>query len=133
MNNKVVARFRDGRLLKGISLDVDPSRRKFHIRAPEGAVEEVDLNDLKALFYVRTLEGDRGRPLESTPVPDDPRGRGSTMVKLKFSDGEEMMGMTLHYPPKRPYFFVLPVDPGCNNIRVLVNRSALVSIAANAA
>ena len=32
------------------------------------------------------------------------------------------------YPPNRPFFFVLPMDPGSNNIRILVNRDAVRTI-----
>ncbi len=131
MNNRVVARYQDGRLLKGISLDIDPARPKFHIRPPEGTAVEVDLSDLKALFYVRTLEGDPTRKEVRTPDPDDTRSRGSTVVTLHFIDGEVMVGLTIRYPPNRPHFFVVPVDPASNNIRVLVNRAAIVSIDAN--
>ena len=36
MSNLVVARYLDGKLLKGTSLDVDPTRPTFHVRPPEG-------------------------------------------------------------------------------------------------
>jgi hypothetical protein len=129
MSSKVVARYRDGRLLKGISLDIDPSRPTFHIRPPEGPAVAVDLADLKALFFVRTLEGDRNRPEQRNPNPADPRARGSTLVALDFADGEQMVGLTIRYPPNRPYFFIVPVDPNSNNIRILVNRAAVESMA----
>lgn len=130
MSARVVARYRDGRLLKGISMDIEPSRSTFHIRPPEGRATEVDLSELKALFFVRTLAGDRNHQLDRTPDPADPRGRGSTIVALRFEDGEEMVGLTIRYPPNRPYFFIVPVDANSNNIRILVNRAAVVSMEA---
>jgi hypothetical protein len=60
--------------------------------------------------------------------PADPRARGSTAVSLQFPDGEVMIGLTNRFPPNRPFFFVVPVDPESNNIRVLVNRSAVKKI-----
>jgi hypothetical protein len=128
MSAKVVARFQDGRLLKGISMDVDPSRPTFHVRPPEGRAVEVSLADLKALFFVRTLEGNPAHQEGRNPEPADSRARGSTLVSLRFADGEEMVGLTIRYPPNRPYFFIVPVDPKSNNIRILVNRAAVVSM-----
>ncbi len=125
MSNKVVARYKDGRVLKGTSLDVDLTRPNFHIRPPEGRPILVSLDDLKALFFVRSLEGDAAHNEQRTPEPGDSRGRGSTYVSLRFEDGEEMVGMTIRYPPNRRYFFIVPVDTTSNNIRILVNRAAV--------
>jgi hypothetical protein len=128
MSTQVVARFQDGRLLKGTSVDVGPDRPSFHIRPPEGPVIEVRLRDLKALFFVRSLDGNPDRKERKSPDPLDPRTRGSKIVGLRFADGEFLVGLTLAFPPKRPYFFTLPVDPKSNNVRVLVNRDAVVSM-----
>lgn len=125
MNNLVVARYLDGKTLKGTSLDVDPTRPAFHVRPPQGATAEVKLKDLKALFFVRSLEGDMARNEVTKLDPADPRFKGSTPVVLHFPDGEVMVGLTNRYPPNRPFFFIVPVDPRSNNIRVLVNRNAI--------
>lgn len=130
MSNKVVARYKDGRVLKGTSLDVDLTRPNFHIRPPEGRPILVSLDELKALFFVRSLEGDAAHNEQRTPEPGDSRGRGSTYVSLRFEDGEEMLGMTIRYPPNRPYFFIVPVDTSSNNIRILVNRASVTSMKA---
>ncbi|HEX9942517.1 MAG TPA: hypothetical protein VGG03_10900 [Thermoanaerobaculia bacterium] len=130
MSNKIVARYRDGRIVKGASLDIDPGRPRCHVRTPEGRTVEVQLKDLKALFFVRSLEGDATRNDNRTPDPQDLRSRGSQLVTLTFEDGEVMVGLTIRYPPNRPFFFILPVDPESNNLRVLVNRDAVVSMEA---
>mgnify|MGYP003429405675 FL=1 len=125
MSNLVVARYLDGKLLKGTSLDVDPTRPTFHVRPPEGSTAEVKLKDLKALFFVRSLEGDMARHEIHALDPADPRSKGSTPVALHFPDGEVMIGLTNRFPPNRPFFFIVPVDANSNNIRILVNRSAI--------
>lgn len=130
MSARVVARYQDGRLVKGISMDVDPARPSFHVRPPEGRAVEVRLADLKALFFVRTLDGDPERNEVLKADPADSRARGSTLVSLRFTDGEEMMGLTIRFPPNRPYFFIVPVDPASNNIRILVNRDAVAAMEA---
>lgn len=128
MQNKVVARYQDGRVVKGISLDVDPARPTCHVRPTTGPALEVNLSELKALFFVRTLEGNSAHDEGRDPDPKDPRSRGMAMVSLRFADGETIVGLTIRYPPNRPYFFVLPVDQKSNNIRILVNRAAVVSM-----
>lgn len=128
MNNKIVARYLDGRLLKGIGLDINPSRPAFHVRPTHGSAVTVQMADLKAIFYVRSLDGDSNHDEDLTPDPDDVRSRATSLVTLRFADGEIMVGLTLGYPMNRPYFFIVPVDPRSNNIRILINRAALVSI-----
>jgi len=36
-----------------------------------------------------------------------------------------MLGLTNRFPPTRPFFFIVPVDAESNNIRILVNRTAI--------
>jgi hypothetical protein len=127
MSTKVVAHFLDGRLIKGTSLDIDAKRPTFHIRPPDDKAVEVRISDLKALLFVRSLRGNPERSEESTPTPSDRRGRGASIVSLKFADGETMVGMTVRYPPG-PFFYLNPVDPESNNIRILVNRAAVVDM-----
>ncbi len=129
VSTQVVARYQDGRIVKGISLDVDPITPVCHVRPPAGTVVEVKLADLKALFFVRTLEGDPTHREASQSDPADLRMRGATPIKLKFVDGEQLIGLTSSYPPPRPYFFIVPVDSKSNNIRILVNRRAVTALA----
>ena len=124
MANEVVARYQDGRIVKGISLDVDPGRPLFHIRTAQGTLE-VKLTELKALFFVKDLVGDSGRTDVLALEPRDGRARGSYPIELEFADGERLIGLTVRYPPVRPFFFVLPADAQSNNVRVLVNRAAV--------
>lgn len=128
MSRKVVARYQDGRVVKGVSMDVDANKRIFHVRPADGRAVEVDMNDLKAVFFVRSLEGDASRNDRTEPVANDPRSRGATVVRLGFADGETVVGMTIGWPPRKPFFFVNPIDPDSNNIRILVNRSAITAM-----
>jgi hypothetical protein len=47
---------------------------------------------------------------------------------MRFADGETMVCLSNGTPLNRPYFFVVPVDARSNNLRILVNQAALVSI-----
>ncbi len=128
MSKSVVARFLDGRVIKGTSLDVDPNKPTCHVIPPGEKALEVRLADLKALFFVRSLQGNPGRSEVRVPKPGDPRARGATVVSLRFADGETMVGMTIHYPPNKAYFYLNPVDAKSNNIRILVNRAAVTGM-----
>lgn len=129
--NKVVARYRDGRVIKGVSLDVGVDRPVCHVQQPGGDRVPIALADLKALFFVRSLEGNPQHNENLRPEEGDPRSRGLTPVRVVFEDGEVIVGLTIRYPPNKPFFFLVPVDTASNNIRILVNGSALVSMEAH--
>ncbi|MEP7347992.1 MAG: hypothetical protein ABI877_22175 [Gemmatimonadaceae bacterium] len=126
MNNQVVARCVDGRVVKGMSLDVDPKRTSFHVRTTEGAMVEVRMADLKALFFVRSLSGDPDHTDAHEIASTDARRRGARLVEVKFKDGERITALLVRYPPQ-PVFFLTPVDTSGNNIRILVNGSYVES------
>jgi hypothetical protein len=126
--HKVVARFADGTVVKGTSMNVDPAKPTVHVRTPDGQMAEVSLTDLKALFFVKTLEGDATHDEAMSAPPADPRARGSHLVEMRFRDGERLVAFANRYPPIGAFFFVLPVDADSNNIRILVNRAELTTI-----
>jgi hypothetical protein len=129
--NKVVARFRDGRILKGVALDLDPARPLFHLRPQAGGKAfEIRLDELKAVYFVRAFEGDAARHEIRTIDPKDPRGRGATAASFTFEDGEVLIGLAIRFPPIRPFHYIVPVDAGSNNIRILINQSAVKSMEA---
>jgi hypothetical protein len=126
VTNHVVARFLDGRVMKGQTLDMDPARPTFHLRNPLHPPLEIKLAELKALFFVKDLRGDPARVDGAELEPDDARARGAQPIEVEFADGERVVGLTVRYPPVRPYFYVLPADEGSNNVRILVNKAAVV-------
>lgn len=128
MANLVVARFADGRLLKGSSLDVDHNRPTCHIRAGDGTMTQVKLADLKALFFVKSLHGDAKHVEGRDIAPVDPRLRGSKLVEVTFRDGEKLVGLSMRFPPKLPFFFLVPVDSASNNVRILINGEQTIGI-----
>jgi uncharacterized protein DUF6982 len=128
MVNQVVARFRDGRTLKGTSLNVDPLKPTCHVRTEAGAVE-IKLSELKALFFVKDHSGNAKHNEAANPTPGDQRLVGGHKLAVRFHDGETIIGVANRFPPLGRFFFMLPIDPRSNNIRILVNREATVSIA----
>jgi hypothetical protein len=128
--NKVVVRFADGRLLKGMTADFFPGKDIFHVTTTSGmgATEsaEVHARDLKALFFVKDLDGDPDyRERKEFDPSRPPAGR---RIRVVFKDGEVMVGTTTGYQPGRPGFFLEPADPGSNNERCYVVAAATESI-----
>ena len=67
---KVVARFNDGRIVRGYTNDFDPSKAHLHVSSDlrDGESTIILLSDLKALFFVRDFAGDPTR-VEDTFSP----------------------------------------------------------------
>ena len=125
MANEVVAHYLDGRLVKGTCFDLDPARPACHVRTPDQGMVQVVLAQLKALFFVRSLSGDPSYQETTRLDAADARALGASRIELQFADGERVVGLTTRFPPIRPFFYVLPADVRSNNIRILVNRSAV--------
>jgi hypothetical protein len=121
----IVAAFIDGSRKKGLSLDVDPKKPTCHLKTETGGTIEVALDDVKALFFVRSATGDSKRNDTPQPVPGDSRLLGARRVRVMFEDKEEIIGLMNRYPPITRHFFMLPIDPLSNNLRILVNRAAV--------
>jgi hypothetical protein len=123
--DKVVARYLDGRLVKGISFDVSPTKPTCHVTTPDQGVVKVNLAELKALFFVKDLVGNPAYQEARKVEPGDPRARGARQLEVRFRDGEVMAVLTAGYSDERPYFFVVPADPNSNATRILINRAAV--------
>ena len=128
MENRVVAHFLSGRVLKGSSFDISPSRPVCHLATRDQGTVAVKLGDLKALFFVKDLQRDPEHHDEQVPASGDPRARGARWLKIRLQGGERLIGLAPVYDETRLFFFVMPVDTNGNNIRVLVTRAASASI-----
>jgi hypothetical protein len=120
--NKVVARFADGRVVKGTTADFFPAKDSFHLSVatdPAGAKPvEIHTKDLKALFFVKDFAGDPQRVKRNEFDPSrPPAGR---RIRVVFKDGEVLVGTTTGYQPGRPGFFLVPADASSNNERCYV-------------
>jgi len=129
MPQKVVAHFIDHTIVKGTSVDVDPGKPRCHIRTETGVLE-VDLSQLKALYFVKDFGGRPEYDEQRAAQQGDSRLRGSHAVKLTFVDGEPLHALMNRFPPNRPFYFVVPIDAASNNERILVNRDAVVAVEA---
>jgi hypothetical protein len=122
---RVIARFADGRLTKGTTQDFDPHRPRFHVLPADGTPPvEVRFNELKAVFFVKTLEGNpHHKRLRGFPEGPPAAGLGKKVAVL-FKDGELLCGHALSYSPDRDGFFLSPADTEGNTIRLYVVTAA---------
>jgi hypothetical protein len=126
---RIIARFSDGRMIKGLSQDFFPNKPVFHlyknVEGISGAPVEIRLNELKAVFFVKTFEGDRDYKERKVFLHGDKSS--GRKVEVTFGDGEVLQGSVLGYNPNQCGFFLFPVDPESNNIRVFVVNEAVKS------
>jgi hypothetical protein len=128
MEHKVVAHFLNGRLVKGASTSVALDRPPCHVMTPDHRAVLVPLSELKALFFVKDLEGDRTHRDHQVIGSSDPRATGAKRLKITFRDGEQLVALAPTYEGTRQLFYVLPADPSSNNLRILVNRKAVAAV-----
>lgn len=124
--NKIVARYQDGRILKGYTGDFLPSKPTFHLALfdapPNAKPVEITIAELKAVFFVKDLAGNPQRQDVLEFLPGKPVvGR---KIQVQFKDGEKLVGTTQGYDPNRPGFFLIPVDTASNNERCFVVTAA---------
>jgi hypothetical protein len=127
---KIVVRYTDGRTLKGYTHNFLPNKPSFHVRPFDAAnineSAEIQINDLKAVFFVRDFSGNPDyKENKQLPEGKKPPGR---MVEVTFKDGEIMIGSTMGYDSQRPGFFIFPIDPLGNNLRAYIVAQAVNNV-----
>lgn len=129
MQNKIVVRYRDGRMLKGHTADFLPTRPSFHVVPTEAksvaakGTLEIQLAELKAVFFVKDFTGNKAYQETKAFAPEQ-RVPGRK-IRIEFEDGEVLLGTTMGYQPSRPGFFLMPADPKSNNERCYVVSAAV--------
>jgi len=121
MQNRVVVQTTNGELIKGLTNDFSAHKDFFHLKEEaSGETLEIDIFDLKAVYFVKTYEGN---PNHDENTESERTGFGKK-IKVLFKDGEELIGYTQGFSPSRPGFFVFPMDVDSNNDRVFVVSSS---------
>jgi hypothetical protein len=122
--SKIVAHYVDGRILKGTTVNFNPSRPDFLLSVADAGLDKpvtVRLADLKALFFVRNFLGDAAHNEAQTFAP----GAIGRKFAVTFTDGERLLGTSLTYTASREGFFLFPADPQSNNERAYVVMRAV--------
>ena len=129
--NKIVVKFKDGKIVKGWSTDFGPNKEIFHLHSLEEfgkEILEIEISSLKAVFFVKDYKGNKDykkvRTFDNYPkgIPTERK------IVIIFRDGENFYGTTHSYNPERKGFFVYPIDPKDNNERVFVINPAVNSV-----
>ena len=121
---KVVARFKDGTVLKGTTQDFAHGKEQFHMMPWDnpGHVVTVRTADLKAVFFVKDYEGDYTHIERNTF--EGPIDSGAHPIRVVFEDDEELIGTTYSYRPERHGFFLVPADEDSNIERCYVIKAS---------
>ena len=125
MMHKVVVRYKNGTVAKGTTADFAPNRTTFtlnHEPPVPGAHATISYDELKAIFFVHSLQGNREYKDEKLRKPEGMIGR---RYLLTFTDGETMRGTALGVNLSRHGFLLFPADSGSNNKRIFVMHSAV--------
>lgn len=127
LSTPVVLRYRDGRMLKcQANPPFSVALRTVQV-VHEGNVLHVPVEELKAVFFVKALEGlgaDRTRSNEEGPRSP----RAGRLLEVRFYDGEVIRGRCLSFSPSAPGFFLHPLHPDDNNEKVWVVASAAILV-----
>lgn len=135
---KVVARYKDGSLVKGYARNFRGDTETVKLLHPKAGTEKsVPLDDLKAIFFVKTFKGYRDY-VERKAF--GMRKSGGRKVYVRFSDRESLLGFIDGEIPwergfslaklgdKTKGFFLVPTDSNSNNNRIFVVGSAIKDI-----
>jgi hypothetical protein len=128
--NKVVVHTALGEVIKGYTGDFASHKPSFLLSSEEGKLrmnQIIELKTLKAVFFVKTFDGNFLHRMVHDFEDITCYGK---KVAVVFQDGEKLFGRveTLHYDPEHSGFFLFPLDPNSNTIRVFVLNSFIVSV-----
>ena len=126
--NKIVIPLKNAIIYKGVPHDFIPEKPKFHLTHLDGKVEEVDTESLKAIFFVKSYEGDKAYQDRKGFIDVDPKNIRGLKIKVTFRDNEIVYGATMGYSKQRKGFFIQSVDPSSNNVRIYVVVSAIKDV-----
>jgi hypothetical protein len=129
---RVVVHFKGGKLLKGYTSDFRPEKSGFSVvseqRADRGTTYQIKFDQLKAVFFVKTLGGNIFYREKKRFGEASMSHLNGLSIELHFNDGETIRGATFDYAVGKKGFFVTPVDPESNNERIYVIASAVREI-----
>ena len=125
---KVVVRHADGRIVRGYAQDFDPDGSCFHLyENPAGASDgnpiELQMEELKAVFFVRAFEDDPHRRPQRDFIWET--GSYGDRVEVTVGDGEVVRGFRIDHSLRRSGFFLLPPDPEGDDIMIFVISKAV--------
>ena len=92
-SKKLVVRFINGDVLKGMSNDFSPNCLTFNLVTRNGELVNIDTDQLKAVFFVKCYEGNRSHLDQYNEILSS----GGLIIKVTFYDGECITCATHNY------------------------------------
>lgn len=130
--DKVVLRFNNGNIVRGYMLAFDEETATIEIeeRGMKG-IKKHSLNVLKAVFFVKTFEGNHTYKERKLFSPAPNRGKKilvrfkdkETLIGYLDKDMPQIMGFHLSKSTVKTGFFMWPVDDDSNNIKFYVVKN----------
>jgi hypothetical protein len=123
---KVVLNFLDRRIMKGYVEEFSPKDNSIILLDQSSERHVITLNELKAVFFVKTFEGNKGHKERKSFSGSTSLGK---RVLVRFKDGETLVGYVEGDVPwdkaffletKKGGFFLRPVDSKTNNTKVFI-------------
>ena len=131
IGNKIVVKFKDGKITKGWSTDFGPNKEIFHLHPLEEYgkdILEIEVSSLKAVFFVKDYKGDKNYKKVRTFNVDLKITPSQRKLIVNFLDGEHLYGTSHSYGRYKVGFFVYPIDPKDNSDRIFVIHKAIESV-----
>lgn len=123
MDKEVVIHYVNGTVVRGRTADFHQRKPDFHVSALDGRILTVPVHQLKAVFFVRSLNGNPRR----TDAPGYGSGYGRR-ARVLFVDGEVIEGRVESINREGAGFFLEPGDPDSNNERVFCVLAAVSDV-----
>jgi hypothetical protein len=117
----VVIAYMDKRRDRGYLKQFRPFDTSIVLHAPDAPAapgREIPISDLKSIYFVRTLTGNKAYQENKRALP--PVYRQGRKIEVSFPDGEIMVGTTDGFSPARTGFTFYPADPKSNNLEIFV-------------
>ena len=131
---KVIIRFLDGRIVKGYIDELSPINSHISVLDERSNKQSIQLNQLKAVFYVKSFEGNKNYSEKKSFMETNRKGK---KILVRFKDGESLTGHLEGDVPwrrgfflesKKGGFFLIPSDYKSNNRKVFVVSEAVTNV-----
>lgn len=131
---KVIIRFLDGKIIRGYIDKFSQQNSHISIVDEKSNKQSIQFNQLKAVFYVKSFEGNKHYAEKKTFRETNQKGK---KVLVRFKDGESLTGHLEGDVPwergfflesKKGGFFLIPSDYKSNNSKVFVVSEAVTNV-----
>jgi hypothetical protein len=127
LEHKVVAHFLTKEIKKGSAYDFTSDAPMMHLlrvdEAGKSQVDRINLDLIKAIFFVRSHEGNNLYKEKNEFEPG--KSVYGKKLSVEFHDGEKIVGYSVNNPSQKKRFVMIPADPNGNNIKILINTDTI--------